>query len=190
MSLTYATLATLMNQPYSGYDIAKQFGSSVGFFWQATHQQIYRELIKLQEHGWVNVETIPQEGRPNKKLYSLTRLGRQKITEWIAQPCNPHPTKNELMVKLFVGYLVDPHILVTELERHRQLHRDNLSVYQDFEQQYLQDLQQVSLDTKWQYLTIRYGICYETSWLAWCEEAIKELLTVPIDSRHLSKHHP
>jgi DNA-binding PadR family transcriptional regulator len=51
MSLSHAILATLSNGCYSGYDISKQFAGSVGFFWYATQQQIYRELGKLEEQG-------------------------------------------------------------------------------------------------------------------------------------------
>ena len=32
----------------SGYELAKTFDSSIGFFWKADHQQIYRELSKLR----------------------------------------------------------------------------------------------------------------------------------------------
>ena len=181
MSLTYAILATLADRPSSGYDIAKQFDCSVGLFWQATHQQIYRELTKLEEQGEISAEIIFQEGRPNKKLYSLTKPGLQKMTDWIAQPCKPSPTKDELLVKLLAGYLVDPHILVTELKRHRQLHQVNLSVYQDSEQQYFQNPQQLPIKTKFRYLILRRWVRYENDWLAWCEEAIK-LLTADAPS--------
>jgi hypothetical protein len=41
-----------------GYDIRKRFEGSVGFFWQANFQQIYRELGKLEEQGLVRSEAI------------------------------------------------------------------------------------------------------------------------------------
>ena len=44
MSLAHAILVSLVCEPKSGYDLAKQFDGTVGFFWQATHQQIYRDL--------------------------------------------------------------------------------------------------------------------------------------------------
>jgi len=99
----------------------------------------------------------------------------RELTEWIAQPCKPSPTKDELLVKLLVGHLVDPYILVTELKRHRQLHQANLLVYRDLEQQYCQNPQQLPIDAKCQYLILHRWICYEDEWLAWCQEAIKLL---------------
>ncbi|NEQ19175.1 MAG: PadR family transcriptional regulator [Microcoleus sp. SIO2G3] len=175
MSLTYAILATLADRPFSGYDIAKQFDGSVGLFWQAAPQQIYRELTKLEEQGDISAEIILQDGRPNKKIYSLTKLGLQKMTEWVAQPCKPNPTKDELLVKLSAGYLVDPHVLVTELKCHRQLHQANLLAYQDSEQQNFQNPQQMPIDAKFRYLVLRRWIRYENDWLNWCEEAINLL---------------
>ncbi|MCX7595443.1 MAG: PadR family transcriptional regulator, partial [Fischerella sp.] len=90
MALAHAILASLIGRPCSGYDLAKQFDGSVGFFWQATHQQIYRELSKLETQGWITSEIISQEGRPDKKLYSVTELGKQQLKEWIAPVSYTH----------------------------------------------------------------------------------------------------
>ena len=177
MSLSYAILANLANRPCSGYDIAKQFNSSVGYFWQATHQQIYRELTKLEAQGWIGGEVIIQDDRPNKKLYSLTLLGKEKLAEWIAQPCKPSASKEELLVKLYAGDLVEPEILVAELQRHCQIHQETLSAYRDIEQQYFQNPKEMSFDAQCKYLTLRRGIRYETDWIGWCEEAIALLST-------------
>jgi len=46
MSLPHALLTSLLEQPCSGMDLARRFGRSIGFFWPATHQQIYKELGK------------------------------------------------------------------------------------------------------------------------------------------------
>jgi DNA-binding PadR family transcriptional regulator len=62
---------------YCGYDLSKRFDGSVGFFWNATQQQIYRELAKLEDQGWISPQTISQQGRPDKKLYSVTDFGRK-----------------------------------------------------------------------------------------------------------------
>jgi DNA-binding PadR family transcriptional regulator len=83
MAIAHAILVSLVDCPASGYDLAKQFEASVGFFWRATHQQIYRELTKLEEQGWISAEVISQENRPDKKLYSVTDLGKQQLIEWI-----------------------------------------------------------------------------------------------------------
>jgi DNA-binding PadR family transcriptional regulator len=60
MALSHAILATLVGGAFSGYDLRKQFEGSVGFFWQASFQQIYRELNKLEEQGWVHSQAVHQ----------------------------------------------------------------------------------------------------------------------------------
>jgi DNA-binding PadR family transcriptional regulator len=175
MALAHAILASLVDRSCSGYDLAKQFDGSVGYFWAASHQQIYRELSKLEAQGWITSEAIPQEGRPDKKLYSVTQLGEQQLKSWIAQPCEPAPIKDDLLVKMFAGYTVSPQTILAEVEQHREAHQKRLSEYKTLERRYFENPQELSLQAKFQYLTLLNGISYETNWLAWCEKAIQLL---------------
>lgn len=172
MALAHAILACLVHSPCSGYDLAKQFDGSVGYFWSASHQQIYRELSKLEAQNWITAETITQAGRPDKKLYHVTDIGEEQLVAWIAEACEPMQIKDDLLVKMFAGYVVSPQILREEIERHRQVHVDKLSEYKDLEQRYFQNPPALLPKAKFQYLTLRRGILYETEWLAWCDEAI------------------
>lgn len=175
MSLAHAILASLIESPCSGYDLAKRFDGSVGFFWQASHQQIYRELSKLDKLGWITSEIITQEGRPDKKVYSITQKGTLGLQEWITKPCEPMPVKDDLLVKIFSGYIVSEDTIFQELEHHRKAHIQRLSTYKDLEQKYFQNPQQLSRVAKFQYLTLKRGIGYETQWLAWCDQVIELL---------------
>lgn len=177
MALAQAILALLFDCPCSGYDLAKQFDSSVGFFWKASHQQIYRELSKIEAQQWVSYETIAQTGKPDKKLYSVTERGKQQLVDWLNAQCEPTPIKDELLVKIFVGYLAAPQTLQIQLQRHRQIHQQKLEAYQKLEKQYFSHPQELSKEAKFRYLTLKRGIYDETSWLTWCDEAI-ELLKV------------
>jgi DNA-binding PadR family transcriptional regulator len=172
MALAHALLASLIKQSCSGYDLSKQFNSSVGFFWKASQQQIYRELSKLETEGWVSAETVCQQGRPDKKLYQVTELGQKQLTEWIEQPCELSPIRDDLLVKIFAGSVVEPQVIVEELEHHRELHQQRLAVYRDLEQRYFNNGQDLSMEAKFRYITLKRGISDETSWLAWCEDAI------------------
>lgn len=172
MALTHAILSALVEKTCSGYDLAKRFDGSVGFFWRATHQQIYRELTKLEQEGFVSVEKVVQESRPDKKLYVVTEKGQQFLTDWIAKPAKIAPVKDELLVKLFAGHLADKTAIAAELERHRHQHQNRLREYQEIEQRYFNAPEKLSQDNRFRYLTLRWGMRYEREWLAWCEEAI------------------
>jgi DNA-binding PadR family transcriptional regulator len=175
MALAHAILAVLVNRTCSGYDLAKQFDGSVGFFWHATHQQIYRELTKLEEHGWVEVEVIRQESRPDKKSYSITSAGETHLRDWVAQPSAPSPMKDELLTKLFVGHLVPSEILLALLRQQQAQHQEHLATYHTIEREFFANPAALSVRLRCQYLTLRNGIHYETGWLAWCAEALAEV---------------
>ena len=68
MSLSHALLNALLEYPGSGLELARRFDRSVGFFWPATHQQIYRELGRLEEAGLVK-STAQDGSRGRKKTY-------------------------------------------------------------------------------------------------------------------------
>lgn len=172
MALAQAILACIADCPCTGYDLAKRFDGSVGFFWKATHQQIYRELAKIEEQGWIVGETILQENRPDKKRYSLTESGSNHLVQWITEPTELLVIKEDLLVKLFSGHLVPPELLIAELQRHQQSHAERLGVYQTLEQQFFANPQSLSLKGTCSYLTLRKGIRYESDYVSWCEEAI------------------
>ena len=81
MALKHAILVSLGDTPMSGYDLAKHFDETIGFFWRASHPQIYRELAKLRDKGLVDAQDVIQRGRPNRILYSLTPAGREELLE-------------------------------------------------------------------------------------------------------------
>jgi DNA-binding PadR family transcriptional regulator len=175
MALSHAILAVLANRACSGYDLAKQFDGSVGFFWHATHQQIYRELTKLEEGGWVDLEVMRQDGKPDRKCYSINSAGQKYLRAWILQPTNLEPAKEELLVKLFVGHLVPSVELVQLLQQQRSLHQENLATYETIAQQFFAAPETLSLEMRCQYLTLRAGIHHEMGWLAWFDETIGQL---------------
>lgn len=86
MALEHALLVSLTERAGSGYELARRFDKSIGYFWSATHQQIYRVLKRMAESGWLNSESVTQEGRPDKKVYSVSEAGRTELARWIAEP--------------------------------------------------------------------------------------------------------
>jgi DNA-binding PadR family transcriptional regulator len=173
MALAHAIMSVLTDKPQSGYELTKYFEQSIGFFWKASHQQIYRELTKLTDQGWIEAEEIAQTGRPDKKLYRLSALGQQQLTQWIATPCEVMTIKDDLLIKVFVGNLVDPSVIQQELARHQQLHREKLMSYQNIEQQYFSDPTQLPTQDLFPYMTLRRGIRHEQEWIDWCAESLE-----------------
>ncbi|MEJ1931002.1 PadR family transcriptional regulator, partial [Nostoc sp. NIES-2111] len=122
MGLSQAILTCLINAPHSGYDLSKVFSESVGYFWQASQQQIYRELSKLESAGLIVSEVIPREGRLDKKVYSITEQGKQHLIEWMHKPSEPDIIREDLLVKIFSGGIVPVNVLIEDVVRHRRIH--------------------------------------------------------------------
>ncbi len=179
MALPHAILVALLDCPSSGYDLAKRFDGSVGFFWDASHQQIYRELAKLEAAQYIAAEKIEQDNRPNKKLYSVTASGKALLVEWMTTSHSTiNPMKDDLLVKLFGGHLVETPVLLAELRHHRKQHQLRLTEYQTIEDKFFADVESLSKQGTYQYLTLRNGIQFEQGWLRWCDEAIATLQAI------------
>jgi DNA-binding PadR family transcriptional regulator len=107
MSLPHALITALVEQPSSGSDLASRFDRSIGYFWHATHQQIYRELGRLEEAGWV--ESLPPEsGRGRKRVYQVLPAGRKELKRWVAEQQDPTPQRDAFMVRLRAEAAVGP----------------------------------------------------------------------------------
>lgn len=81
MSLAHVLLTSLLEKPSTGIELARRFDRSMGFFWNATHQQIYRELNAMLKKGWIStLEDSDYMGR--SKTYQVELLGRTELTDW------------------------------------------------------------------------------------------------------------
>src|SRR5882724_4621163 len=93
-------LTVLAHRPMTGYEIARNFDQVLSHFWRASHQQIYRELARMHNNGDVVFRTVAQTGKPEKKLYSLTKAGRAVLKQWVAVPTDPPRPQYDLLVKI------------------------------------------------------------------------------------------
>ncbi len=175
MSLKHAILILLESQPGSGYDLLKRFKDGLGYFWNAKHQQVYLELKKLNEAGWLAFEEEAQETRPDKKVYRLTGAGHAELLRWLGEPVQPNRINDALLVKLYAGAHTTTANLREEMARHVTVHRKTLDSLLSIERDYhaLPAEQRASL--RLPYLTLRRGILGEQAWLAWADEVALEL---------------
>ncbi|KJY33331.1 PadR family transcriptional regulator, partial [Streptomyces sp. NRRL S-495] len=99
MSLPHAILTALLEQPSSGLELTRRFDRSIGFFWSATHQQIYRELGRLETTGLIRA--LPQAGpvRGQKKEYEVLPAGRAELARWTAAAEDPRPIRDPLLLR-------------------------------------------------------------------------------------------
>jgi DNA-binding PadR family transcriptional regulator len=175
VSLKYAILSLLAHDPLTGYELMKLFDGSVGYFWHATHPQIYKELARLERAGQIAHRSVEQRGRPTKKIYSLSELGRGELLEWLRIPARTQRVKDEMMLKTFCSGLLSDQDALELIRRHRELHQIELQRYQELERFLESGLNVASRDRLGPYLTLLRGIRYERDYIGWCDEATKLL---------------
>ena len=130
MALGDAILVCLTERPMTGYELAKTFDSSIGFFWKADHQQIYRELTRLRDKGHVLAREVVQSGKPNKLVYTLTPAGKVALRHWSARPSSPPSIKDDMLVRLCALDAVDIEPMRADLMARLEYHRDRLARYE------------------------------------------------------------
>jgi DNA-binding PadR family transcriptional regulator len=114
MSIQHALLTSLLEKPSSGYELARRFDKSMGYFWSATHQQIYRELGRMAEAGWVSMEE-EEDGR--KKTYTVLPPGREELARWVLEPTVSSDNREEVLVKLRADAVIGPLGFADEMQR-------------------------------------------------------------------------
>ena len=174
MALGDAILACLTERPMTGYELAKTFDNSIGFFWKADHQQIYRELTKLRDRGHIQGREVVQSGKPNKLVYTLTPEGRAALRHWAARPSVPASIKDDLLVRLYALDSVDVEPLRTDLMARLEHHRDRFARYERLLNKRFPDGTAPPADVG-KLLGLRIGLAHERAVAEWCEEAIEAL---------------
>jgi PadR family transcriptional regulator AphA len=102
MALEHAILGFLSREPMTGYDLKTRcFDEAAGHVWTADQAQVYRTLEQLASRGLVRSRLVPQRGRPDRKVYSLTKRGRTALSEWLSRPEPPAQVRDPFLLHLF-----------------------------------------------------------------------------------------
>jgi DNA-binding PadR family transcriptional regulator len=185
VALPHAILVSLCEQCGSGYELARRFDRSIGYFWSATHQQIYRTLRTMEDDGWVQVTPVMQQGRPDKKVYTVAEPGRAELARWIAEPLTSRGSgrgsaltdgrTRDLAVKLRGAVYGDVGALAQQVAALRAERAAQLDVYRGYEKRQFPDPAAVRGASLHQHLVLRGGIRAEESSIDWLDEVLSAL---------------
>lgn len=90
-AVTWAVLGLLGLRPMSGYDIKGAVDRTIRHFWAASYGQIYPELKRLEEAGWI-AGLDEARGARARRVYSITAKGSRELTGWL----HGHETRIEM----------------------------------------------------------------------------------------------
>ena len=174
MSLKFVLLTLIDRESRSGYDLVQTFDSAVGYFWNASHQQVYRELASLTNDKMVKFKQIKQTDKPDKKIYSLSSNGKIALQTWLQNPLKVNKTKDLLLVKLMNANNDNVDQILDELERNKQASKAMQTTYIEIENQYYSPLQLKELPNNQVmiYAALRKGLLSIEAHLTWLDEVI------------------
>jgi PadR family transcriptional regulator, regulatory protein AphA len=185
MSLDYAILGFLNYHPYTGYDLKKIFDTSIRHFWPADQSQIYRTLSRLTEQGFAEMEKVPQEDRPDRKVYHITDLGRVELINWLSgPPLMDEPRSAPLIQVFFAGQLSDEEILA-KFEDFAVMMRGILAQYDQVPGQIGTFQEEIPLPREHFFwlLTLESGVRNMRANLEWAESIIERIKNGQIPPR-------
>jgi DNA-binding PadR family transcriptional regulator len=193
MSLLHTLLGVLNWHPMTGYELKKHMDSSTQFFWHAELSQIYPVLKGLEAHGLVTADPVPQEGKPDKKVYAITPAGRDVLTAWLNEPLDDvPPMKNPVLLKLFFSGILDKDDLLAQLRTQLEVQRARLKRIQHEGaievQEGIRIAGQNQQSLMWE-LVRRYGELQAQTTVEWLETAIRAVEANPNAAVHESKRH-
>ncbi|MEZ4737538.1 MAG: PadR family transcriptional regulator [Caldilineaceae bacterium] len=119
LTIEYALLGFVYEQPSHGYEIYQQLSAPDGLWqvWRMKQSQLYALLAKLEDEAYLITTLQPQEARPPRKIYSLTAAGHAAFTQWLATPVtHGRQMRLEFLAKLYFAYRQGPHIVAPLLE--------------------------------------------------------------------------
>ncbi|MFD9325533.1 PadR family transcriptional regulator [Streptomyces sp. NPDC060065] len=178
MSLPHAILTALLEKPSSGLELTRRFDKSIGYFWSATHQQIYRELGKLEAEGHIRALQSEQPARGQKKSYEVLPAGRDELARWTAASQDPKPLRDTMLLRLRASAVVGTAGIEADLRRHLDLHQRQLEEYEGIQTRDFPPGKDTAQD-RLRHLVLRAGIDLETFWTRWLTHALEEFEQLP-----------
>ncbi|MBB6628056.1 PadR family transcriptional regulator [Nocardioides sp. KIGAM211] len=170
MALEHALLVALREQPASGLELARRFERSIGYFWHATHQQIYKVLGRMDADGWVTATAVAQSGKPDKKVYAVSAAGEGVLADWLAAPTPTEPLRSELAVKMRGASYGDRAAVLDVVRATLVDHQVRLDHYERLAKREHPTPETLTGHALDQYLVLRGGIRTERFWVEWLGE--------------------
>lgn len=177
-------LGLLTIEAMSGYDLGLTIRGSVGFFWNESYGQIYPNLRKLERDGFVTSTAERQNGKPDRRIYSITEQGRERLRKWLTVPPQPEIPRNELLLKLFFGEQAAPGILIEYVKRMAAERRRLLKLFEQAERKDINKNQRYSAAPYWR-MAARFGQMEMKAHVHWAEETLAELKKIARNGKHL-----
>jgi len=166
-AVTWAVLGLIALEPRSGYDVKRIVDRTIRHFWAASYGQIYPELRRLVEAGWITGEDASSGGR-RRRLYRITPAGRAALLEWQHGSDTRIELRDESLLRLFFADTLPRDEALGLLQARREGYRQMLV--------YLRGLDDgKGPDPDFVDLVYRWGLDYCQWGIEWCDRQERRL---------------
>lgn len=120
MDIKTLCLGLLSRDDASGYDLKKQFETTFKHFYPAGFGSIYPSLADLAARRLITCHAMPQDKRPDRKVYRITEEGRKAFKKALYRAAPEHKLRSEyLVVAYFADYVDDDtlDVMLTDWQR-------------------------------------------------------------------------
>ena len=135
MDVKTICLGVLTLEAKTGYEIKKHFEHAFSHFFVAGFGSIYPALRELTRDGLVTCTDITQRKRPDKKVYSITARGRERLMDALLNTPPRHKVRSEFVVLLYFAHLLPSRRLAEILDQRARNIEEMLDSIDAFEQQ-------------------------------------------------------
>lgn len=139
MDVKTVCLGMLSDGEASGYDLKKQFESTFAHFFSAGYGSIYPALSSLAESGLVECEHVPQEGKPDRKVYRITKAGCCELVKALDNPAPSHKIRSEFLATMCFAHLMTPEQIKAVLASRAEEIAQYMAMFQEFENDCMED---------------------------------------------------
>ncbi len=160
-AVTWAVLGLIALEPSSGYDVKRIIDKSIRHFWAASYGQIYPELRRLVEAGWITGEDASSGGR-RRLLYRITPAGRKALLDWEHGYETRIELRDESLLRLFFADTLPRDEALGLLQARRDGYRQMLAYLRGLDDGQGEDPPFVDLVYRW-------GLDYCQWGIEWCE---------------------
>ncbi|NQX67412.1 PadR family transcriptional regulator [Paenibacillus alba] len=123
-------LGMLMKRSLTGYEIKQLFEELFSYFYSSSYGTIYPVLHRLEKEELLTKESVVQEGKPNKNVYTITEKGKSQFQTYLSSPMEGDSVKSDFLMRLYFGQYVGTEQVITWLKKvqiQTQQHLDQLN---------------------------------------------------------------
>jgi len=123
------------------------------------------------------MEKVPQEDRPDRKVYHITEAGRNELLRWLSAPPEMDEPRSAPLVQVFFAANLSDEEILAKFEGFAAAMRALLAQYDQVPEKIVPYQQEVNSPREnffWM-LTLENGICTMRANLQWAESVIERL---------------